>query len=227
MMDGFDADGFHAPHKEDGREAPALKAEAESTGPTEQVDIGQLQGCGLQEQLWNTYNNGVSVVNGTLDATPPRRDPLDRRSGNGAIRFHPPQRRRRCCGGWGAITLYLRHIRVAWRPRPNPHIVMRGLDPRIHAVTARQVEGPVEWAAGSSPAATIGSGLPPPRPYHTRRRFAGRANRDTRGSGEARPNAQAPSCLIIRPGDAMYRLHGARMPGAHCIAAHASATPHM
>jgi len=30
-----------------------------------------------------------------------------------------------------------------------PSIVMRGLDPRIHAVTARRVEGPMEWITGS------------------------------------------------------------------------------
>jgi hypothetical protein len=101
MMDGFDAIGFHAPHKKNGREAPALKPEADPAGPTKQIDIGQLQGCGLQEQLWNTYNNGVSVVNGTLDATPPRRDPLDRRSGSmSANRFMST--RRRFAGGHGS-----------------------------------------------------------------------------------------------------------------------------
>jgi hypothetical protein len=32
--------------------------------------------------------------------------------------------------------------------------VMPGLDPGIHAVTARRVEAPMEWIAGSSPAMT-------------------------------------------------------------------------
>jgi hypothetical protein len=35
----------------------------------------------------------------------------------------------------------------------NVH-VMPGLDPGIHAVTPQQVEVPVEWIAGSSPAMT-------------------------------------------------------------------------
>jgi hypothetical protein len=33
-------------------------------------------------------------------------------------------------------------------------IVMPGLDPGIHAVTAQRAEKPVEWIAGSSPAMT-------------------------------------------------------------------------
>jgi hypothetical protein len=35
-------------------------------------------------------------------------------------------------------------------------LVMPGLDPGIHAVTAQQAETPVEWIAGSSPAMTRG-----------------------------------------------------------------------
>ncbi|MDP2619796.1 MAG: hypothetical protein Q8P46_06420, partial [Hyphomicrobiales bacterium] len=45
-----------------------------------------------------------------------------------------------------------------------PSLVMRGLDPRIHAVTARPDEGPMEWTAGSSPAVTCELGVRHPSP---------------------------------------------------------------
>jgi hypothetical protein len=46
---------------------------------------------------------------------------------------------------------------ATWFKRPiiNPLLfVMPGLDPGIHAVTAKQMEVPGEWIAGSSPAMT-------------------------------------------------------------------------